>query len=118
MRFLISRKPGSKEKDCGDFCEFRWLKGNRTVTHPAARSIDAHPDVRNIAKRQSGQCQREPNPPRFLPEMIVHQRSKNARDQSNPDPNRLAFDEEIDVSMAVARVCARAEKHHDPDDKQ
>jgi hypothetical protein len=50
--------------------------------------------------------------------MIVHQRRKNARHESNPDPNRLAPDEKINVAMAVACVCACAEKHHNANDKK
>jgi hypothetical protein len=53
-----------------------------------------------------------------LPEVIIHERRKNARDKSNPNPNRLAFNEKINVSMAVACVGARAEEHHDADDEQ
>jgi hypothetical protein len=53
-----------------------------------------------------------------LPELVIHERCNNARDQPNPDPNRLAFNEKIDVAMAVARVGARAEKHHDANDEQ
>ena len=50
--------------------------------------------------------------------MIVHQRRKNASHQPEPDPNCLAFDEKVNVAMAVACVRAGAEKHHDADDEQ
>jgi hypothetical protein len=52
-----------------------------------------------------------------LPEVIVDERSQNAEEKSNPKPNRLPPDEEIDVSMAAARKRAGAEKHHDADDE-
>jgi hypothetical protein len=108
----MSRKPRSQKKDRRDFCDFRWLKCNRAVADPATRSVDAHSDVRDVAKRQSGQRHREPKPPRFLPELIVHERRKNAPDKSDPNPNRLAFNEKINIPMAVACIGARAEEHH------
>jgi hypothetical protein len=74
--------------------------------------------VRDVTKCQTGQRYREPKPPCLLPELIVHERRKNARDKSNPNPNRLAFNEKINVAMAVACVGARAEEHHDADDEQ
>src|SRR5262249_13379636 len=76
------------------------------------------PDVRNVAKREGSQRECEPEPPCFLPEMIIYQRGKNARHQSNPNPNCLAFNEKINVAMAIACVCACAEKHHNANDKQ
>ena len=116
--FFMSGKPGGEEKDRRDFCKLRWLKCNRAVTDPPARSVDAHSYVRDVAKRQSSQRYREPNPPRFLPELIVHERRKNARNKSDPNPNRLTFNEKINVSMAVACVGARAKEHHDANDQQ
>ena len=50
--------------------------------------------------------------------MIIDQRGKDADHESNPEPNRLPFDEKINVSMAVTRKRARAEKHDDADDEQ
>src|SRR4029077_7142274 len=108
----MSRKPGSEEKERRDFCELRWLKGNRAVADPPARPVDAHSDVRDVAERQSSQRHRKPKPPCFLPELIIHERRKNARGQSNPNPNRLTFNEKINVSMAIACIRARAEEHH------
>src|SRR5439155_8199033 len=109
VRFFASCKPGGEKEDRRDFCQFRWLKSNRAVADPAARSVDAHSNVRDVAKSESGQRHCKPQPPRFLPEMIVHERCKNARHKSDPNPNRLAFNEKINVSMAVAGVGARAE---------
>src|SRR5262249_7992659 len=112
VRFFTLSKPGGKEKNCGDLCEFRWLKRNQAVAYPSERAIDANPDVRNVAKRQSSQREGEPKAPCFLPEVIVRQRCKNARHESNPNPNRLASNEKINVAVAVACVCACAEEHH------
>jgi hypothetical protein len=53
-----------------------------------------------------------------LPELIVHERRKSACDKSNPNPNRLAFNEKINVAMAVACVGTRAKEHHDAYDEQ
>jgi hypothetical protein len=52
-----------------------------------------------------------------LPELVIHERRKNARDKSNPDPNCLAFNKKINVSMAIACIGARAEEHHDADNE-
>jgi hypothetical protein len=49
--------------------------------------------------------------------LIIHERRKNACGKSNPDPNRLTFNEKIDVSMAIACVRARAKEHYDADHK-
>jgi hypothetical protein len=52
-----------------------------------------------------------------LPELIIHERRKNAPDKSDPNPNRLPFNEIINISVAVVGVGARAEEHHDADDE-
>ena len=38
-------------------------------------------------------------------------------DETDPEPERLAFDEKINVAVTVARECAGAEKHDDADDQ-
>jgi len=53
-----------------------------------------------------------------LPELIIHERRKNACDKSDPNPNRLASNEKINIAMAIACVGARAKKHHDANDEQ
>ena len=50
--------------------------------------------------------------------MVVDQRNEDADHQSNPEPNRLPLDEKINVSMAIERKGARAEKHDDADNEQ
>ena len=49
--------------------------------------------------------------------MIVEERSKGADREPDAEPDGLALNEKINVAVAVARECARAEKHHDPDDE-
>src|ERR1051325_3598755 len=71
LRFFVARKPGPEKKDRGQLSKSGRLKSRRPQTDPAARSIEAHTDVRNIAKRQRGQREHEPNPPCPPPEMIV-----------------------------------------------
>jgi hypothetical protein len=53
-----------------------------------------------------------------LPELIIHERCENAPGKSDPNPNRLPFNEKINVAMAVACISARAKEHHDADDEQ
>ena len=36
----------------------------------------------------------------------------------NPEPESLAFDEKVNVAVAVTRKSAGAEKHDDSDDQQ
>src|SRR5690348_7257143 len=72
----------------------------------------------NIAKRQGYHREYEPKPPCPLPKMVIDQCGENTEYQADTDPNRLTFDEEINVSMAVTGECACAEKHHDADDQQ
>jgi hypothetical protein len=50
--------------------------------------------------------------------VIVNQRSKDADSKANSEPNRLSSDEKIDVSMTVARKCACAEQHDNPDNEK
>src|SRR6266566_1921953 len=91
------------------------LKGNSSESYPTARTVDAHSNMREVAKRQSDKREGEPKPPCPLPEVIVGQRSKRADDKSNPEPKRLPFDEKINVAMAVARKRTRTKKHDDAD---
>src|SRR5205085_9719105 len=61
--------------------------------------------------------EREPDPPRPQPEMVIDHRRHRADDETDAEPDRLAFHEEIHVAMAVLRERARAEKHDDADDQ-
>ena len=38
-------------------------------------------------------------------------------DEAHAEPDRLAFDEKINVVVAITRECARAEQHDDADDQ-
>ena len=49
--------------------------------------------------------------------MIIDQRGEDADHKSDAKPHRLAFDEEINVSMTITCKCARAEKHDNPNDE-
>ena len=88
-----------------------------TQSHPAARTVDSHPKVRNVAKYQIDQGERKPKPPCPLPEVVVDQRNEGADHKPNPEPNRLPLDEKINVSMAIKGKRTRAEKHDDADDE-
>src|SRR5947209_2754104 len=59
----------------------------------------------------------KPNPPSVLPKMVIEQRCRDANRQSNTEPNRLSFDEKINVAVRIPRKRARAEKHDDADDE-
>src|SRR2546421_8755624 len=115
--FFTSRKPRRQKKYSGDLGDFRRLKGDRAEAYPAARTVDPHSEVRNETKRKRGEGESEPEPPRPLPEMVIEERSDRADRKSYPEPDGLTLNEKINVAVAVARECARAEKHHDPDDE-
>ena len=74
--------------------------------------------MRKIAERQCDKRQREPQPPCALPKVIINHRGKDADCKPNPEPNRLPFDEKINVSMTVARKRARAKEHDNPDNEK
>src|SRR4051794_12732171 len=71
--------------------------------------------MRNEAERQRDGRGRKPDPPRLLPEMVIDDRRRRADREPDAEPDRLAFHEEERVAVAVARKCARTEKHHDAD---
>ena len=68
-------------------------------------------------KGQGTERKQEPQPPSVIPEMVVNQRRRDRYRQSDSKPERLAFDEEINVTMSIARKRAGAEKHDDADDQ-
>ena len=74
--------------------------------------------MRKIAKQQSDQRQRKPQPPRALPKVIVNERRKDADRKANSEPNRLPPNEKIDVSVTVPRKRTRAEEHDNSDNEK
>ena len=50
--------------------------------------------------------------------MVVDQRNQGAYGKANSEPNRLSFNEKIDIAMTVSRKRARAKKHDDTDHQQ
>jgi hypothetical protein len=49
--------------------------------------------------------------------MVINQRGRNQNGKANPEPERLAFDKEVNIAMSIAREGAGAEKHDHPDDE-
>ena len=49
--------------------------------------------------------------------MVIDERGGTAKHQTDAEPDRLTTNKKIDVAMLVLRECARAKKHHDPDDE-
>lgn len=115
--FFTSRKPGGQKKNGGDLGDFRRLKSDRTESDPAARAVDPHSQMGNETKREHSDGESEPEPPGPLPEMIIKERAEGTDPESHAQPDDLAFNEKINVAVAVPRERARAEKHHDPDDQ-
>ena len=60
--------------------------------------------MRNETQGKDDEREPEPDPGRALPEMVIHERADHAADESDPEPDRLTFDEIINV---VVTVCAR-----------
>src|SRR5438105_15280319 len=114
--FFITREPPRQEKHGGQFRDLRWLKADRAESDPAARTVDPHSEMRNVTRHQRYQCDTEPNPPRPLPKMVIDQRGGNANNQTDAEPDRLSFEKEQRVAVAVSCKSAGAEKHHDADD--
>ena len=112
-----TREPPRQKKYCGDLGDFRWLKCDRTGADPAARAVDAQSKVRHEAESQGSEREKEPHPPGAIPEMVINQRGRNQNGKANPEPERLAFDKEVNVAVSIARECAGAEKHDHPDDE-
>src|SRR5438477_2140582 len=111
------REPRRQKKDDSDLCDFRWLKRGRAERDPASRAVDSHSEMRDETKGERDEGERKPDPPSSQPEMVVDDGGRRANDESNADPDRLAFHEEIHVAVAVLRERARAEKHDDADDQ-
>ena len=65
----------------------------------------------NETERQGDEREPEPDPPGSLPEMVIDQRRGCANDETNPQPERLAFHEKIHVAVTVPREGARAKEH-------
>ena len=114
---FITRKPSGEKKHRSDLRNLRGLKTELTEANPPARTVNAHSEMRNEAKRQRNECETKPKPPCPLPKMVIDERSDRADGQPDSEPNRLASDEEVNIAMTVARKGARAEKHDDADDE-
>jgi hypothetical protein len=50
--------------------------------------------------------------------MVINQRGGDANGKTDAKPGGLAFDEEVNVTMTVARKRACAEKHDNADNEQ
>jgi hypothetical protein len=74
--------------------------------------------MRNKAKDQGDECDAKPQPPGALPKMVIHHRSQGAGNQPNSEPEPLALDKKVNVTVTVVGKGACAKKHHDTDDKQ
>src|SRR5207244_8327711 len=107
------REPPGEKKYRGEFRDLRWLKTNRPESTPATRAVDPHSDVRNETKYKRDRCDAEPNPPRALPEMVIHQRRRDANSEAHSKPERLVLEKKVGVDMAILGKSVVAEKHHD-----
>ena len=50
--------------------------------------------------------------------MVVHKRGHDGHNKPDTQPHALAFQEEIDVRVALFRKRTRAGKHHKPERKE
>src|SRR5205823_3479525 len=116
--FFVTRKPPRQKKYSGQLRNLRWLKTNWAEPNPAPRAVDPHSEMRNVTRNERDRGNGDPKPPGPLPEMVIDQRGRDADNQTNSQPERLAFEEKISVAVAVAGKSAGAEKHHDADDEQ
>src|SRR5262249_43694883 len=117
-QLFVTRKPPREKKYRSQLRDLRWLKANRAESNPAAGAVDPHSDVRHVTQCQRGCGHADPNPPRALPEMVIDQRSRDAKHETDAEPDRLAFEEEQRVAVTIAGKSARAEKHYDADDQE
>src|SRR5205085_4410115 len=77
-----------------------------------------HSDMRNVTKHQGRHRNTKPDPPCPLPKMVIDQRGGDANNQTDAEPNRLPFQKEQRVAVAVPRESACTEKHHNADDQK
>src|SRR5207248_1855489 len=96
----------------------RGLKTNRPNANPAPRAIDFQTDVRHETKRQQHNRKRKPDPPRPLPELVIHARTEHACENAEAEPHRLALYEIARVAVAVLRKGTGAKEHHNPERNQ
>ena len=64
---------------------------------------------------QGDDHQAKPDPPRPQPKVVIDEGGKDAGHQAHPEPERLAFNEKVNVVVTITRERARAEKHNDAD---